>query len=60
MRCMGCALSIHQKECRKILGCVLSTRKYGNYKLLKIATAVFEILSLVLLRLRLACDRENP
>jgi hypothetical protein len=30
MRCMGCALSIHQKECRKSLGCALSTGKYGN------------------------------
>jgi hypothetical protein len=26
---MGCALSIHQKECRKSLGCALSTGKYG-------------------------------
>jgi hypothetical protein len=36
IRGMGCALyirralSIHQKECRKSLGCALSTGKYGN------------------------------
>jgi hypothetical protein len=29
MRCMRCALYIHQKECRKSLGCGLSTGKYG-------------------------------
>jgi hypothetical protein len=26
----SCALSIHQKECRKSLGCALSIKKYGN------------------------------
>jgi hypothetical protein len=31
MRGMGCALSIHKKECHKSLGCELSTRKYGKY-----------------------------
>jgi hypothetical protein len=27
---MGCTLSIHQKECRRSLGCTLSARKYGT------------------------------
>jgi len=27
---MSCALSIHQKECQKSLGCALSIEKYGN------------------------------
>jgi hypothetical protein len=27
---MECALSIHRKECRKNLGCALSTGKYGT------------------------------
>jgi len=27
---MSCALSIHQKECQKSLGCALSIEKYGH------------------------------
>ena len=30
-RKMSCALSIHQKECRKSLGCALSIEKYGSF-----------------------------
>jgi len=39
----SCALSIHQKECRKILGCALSIEKYGGIIIIIIIIATIYV-----------------